>query len=106
MSELENIDEKILDLIVLENEKKALKKQLAELEAQEEELKSVILPEMKNKSLKTFENEEIRITYVEETQREGIDNSMLKKQYPDIARECTKFTPVKENWKITLKENK
>ena len=80
MSELENIDEKILDLIVLENEKKALKKQLAELEAQEEVLKSVILPEMKNKSLKTFENEEIRITYVEETQREGIDNSMLRKQ--------------------------
>lgn len=106
MATLENVNEAILDLIAVENQKRVLKEQMAELDTKEEELKNVILPEMKNNSLKTFDNEEIRITYIEETSRETIDSAKLKREYPDIANECLKITPIKENWKITLRENK
>lgn len=106
MATLENVNEAILDLIAIENQKRVLKEQLAELDTKEEELKNVILPEMKQSEVKTFENEEIRITYIEETSRETIDSTKLKREYPDIANECRKITPIKENWKLTLKENK
>ena len=103
MGTLEKIDEAILDLIAIENEKKALKEQLAELDAREEEIKEIVLPEMKSKEMKTFENEEIRITFVEKTSRETIDNEKLKRDYPAVANECRKISEIKENWKITLK---
>ncbi len=103
---LEKVDDKIIELISIENEKKALKRQLDELEAKEEELKGTILPEMKENEIKTFENEEIKITYIEATSRETIDSAKLKKDFPEIADKCRKNTPIKENWKITLKENK
>ena len=103
METLEKIDEAILDLIAIENEKKALKEQLAELDAREEEIKEIVLPEMKSKEMKTFENEESRITFVEKTSRETIDNAKLKRDYPEVANECRKISEIKENWKITLK---
>lgn len=101
--ELEKIDDKILDLIAIEREKKALKVQLAELEEREEALKAEIIPEMKANEFKTFENEEIRITYVAPTSRETIDSAKLKKNYPEVANDCRKISEVKESWKITLK---
>ena len=106
MATLENVNEAILDLIALENQKRVLKEQLEKLDDKEEELKKSIMPEMKLNNLKTYENEEIRITYIEETSRETIDSAKLKKEYPDVASNCRKVTTIKENWKITLKENK
>lgn len=106
MATLENVNEAILDLISVENQKRVLKEQLAKLDDKEEELKKSIIPEMKLNSLKNYENEEIRITYIEEISRETIDSAKLKKEYPDVANNCRKITTIKENWKIKLKENK
>ena len=97
------MNEQIIELIAVENKKRVLKEQLDELNKQEEELKTTILDNMKENDMKTFENEEIRITYIAPTTRTSIDSSKLKKEFPEIAEQCTKVSPIEESWKITLK---
>ena len=96
-------EEKIVELIALEHRKSALRFEMDELERQEEALKTEIMAEMEATESDVFENEEIRIKYIAPVTKFNLDASRIKKEYPEIAKECIKKVEQKANWKITLK---
>lgn len=96
-------EEKIIDLISIEHRKQALKIEMDALDREEEEIKSEIMADMEANNLGVFENEEIRIKYVAPVIRETLDTYRIKKEHPEIAKECVKQVEQKATWKITLK---
>lgn len=85
------------DLIkYLDDQKKAV-------EEQSKTLKEALIQEMEARDIKTFENDELKITYVAPQARMTIDSTRLKKELPDIAKEYTKITNVKASVRITIK---
>lgn len=96
-------EEKIIELISLEHRKQALKIEMDALDREEEELKIAIMSEMEDSKLDVFENEEIRIKYIAPVVKYNLDATRIKKEYPEIAKECIKQVEQKATWKITLK---
>ena len=82
----------------IEKQKKALDKEY-------EGFKAAILKAMEEHGIKKFENEEsgLKITYVEPSERIGIDTEKLWNEHRNIAFECQKFTPVKASVRITVR---
>lgn len=74
-----------------------------EVEARAEVLKQRLIEAMRTQSIKSFENESLKITYVEPTTRETIDSKKLKVELPEIAAKYTKTSKVKDSVRITLK---
>ena len=74
-----------------------------EVEAKAEVLKQKLIEAMRAQSIKSFENESLKITYVEPTTRETIDSKKLKAEMPEIAAKYTKTSKVKDSVRITLK---
>lgn len=74
-----------------------------EVEAQNETLKAQLLEAMKAQGVKSFENDVLKITYVEPTTRETIDSKRLKAELPEIADKYKKISKVKDSVRITLK---
>lgn len=74
-----------------------------EVEAKAEVLKQQIVEAMRTQSIKSFENESIKITYIAPTTRETIDSKKLKAEMPEIAAKYTKTSKVKDSVRITLK---
>ena len=74
------------------------------LEEQEKKMKDKLVKAMEKYDVKSFENDRVKFMYVAPSERKSIDSSKLKKQYPDIAEECTKITPVKSSVRITVKK--
>lgn len=74
-----------------------------EVEAQNEILKAELLEAMKTQSIKSFENDALKITYIEPTTRETIDSKRLKEERPEIAEQYKKISKVKDSVRITLK---
>ena len=74
------------------------------LEDQEKKMKDKLVKAMEKYDVKSFENDRVKFMYVAPSERKSIDSSKLKKQYPDIAEECTKITPVKSSVRITVKK--
>lgn len=99
------MDEIVLDLISIGWQKKALKNELKQLEDREEELKEKAMSYMAGKQLKLFENDEIKLTYVEPSKRVILDSQRLRKEKPNLFDEYKTETVIKENLRITLKEN-
>ena len=58
---------------------------------------------MEEKGMKTFETENIRITYKAPQERVTIDTAKLKKENPLVAKAYEKTTQVKASLVITLK---
>ncbi len=77
-----------------------LKKQMDE---QEKQLKQALLEAMEHYGIKSFENDQIKLTYVEPTTRATIDTAKLKKFHPDVAELCTKTSDVSASVRVTLK---
>ena len=77
--------------------------QKKEAEANAEKLKQMLLEKMREQGIKSFENERIKLTYIEPTTRETIDSARLKKELPEIAEQYKKVSNVKESVRITLK---
>lgn len=77
------------------------RKKKAEEDAKE--LRNALLEAMEKGAVKTFENDNIRITYVAPSTRSTIDSARLKKDLPEIAEKYQKQTSVKASLKITLK---
>lgn len=72
-----------------------------------ETLKAVneaIIQAMKEAGVKKFENDRIRITYVEGTDRTTIDSARLKKEKPEIAEEYSKTSKTADSIRVTIKE--
>lgn len=77
-----------------------MKKQLDE---QEKELKQKLVEAMEAYDVKSFENDQIKMTYVAPTTRSTIDSTRLKKDHPDIAEQYSKTSNVSASVRVTVK---
>ena len=77
--------------------------QQKELEQKVYDMREVIKAAMEQCGVKSFENENIRITYVAPTERKSIDSTRLKKEHPEIAEAYQKISQVKASVKIEVK---
>lgn len=75
-----------------------------EAEAKAAEVKEAIIKAMEEHGVKSFENDDLRITYIAPTTRATIDSTRLKQELPEIAEKYTKTSDVKSTVKITLKD--
>ena len=76
----------------------------AEIEAEEKTMREQLQSGMEKHGVKQFENNVVRITYIDESTRSSVDSKMLKDKYPDIASECSKTSNVKAYVKIEVKK--
>lgn len=74
------------------------------IEDQEKKMKEKLVKAMEKYDVKSFENDRVKFMYVAPSERKSIDSAKLKKQYHDIAEECTKVSPVKSSVRITVKK--
>lgn len=88
--------QRITDLVVL-------KKQLEE---QEKKLKVALVEAMETYNVKSFENDDIKLTYVAPTTRTTVDTARFKKDYPGIAERYVKTSMVGSSVRITVKGDK
>jgi signal transduction histidine kinase len=82
----------------IEKQKKALDKEY-------KQFKSALLDAMEEHGIKQFtsEDDSLKITYVEPTERISIDTDKLWSEHQNVAFECQKFTPVKASVRITVR---
>ena len=73
------------------------------LEQQISDMREVIKAAMEQYNVKSFENNDIKITYIAPTERKSIDSTRLKKEHPEIAEAYQKVSPVKASVKIEIK---
>lgn len=74
-----------------------------ELDDQDKEMRKQLESAMEQFGIRSFENDLIKITYVEPTTRSSVDSTKLKKNYPEIYTECSKVSEVKGSVRITVK---
>ncbi len=103
--ELKVENDTLLQLEDVENIIKYHEEQLKQAKAKEEEMRNALMQAMEENSIKTYETDKLKITYVEATTRSTVDSVRLKKEMPDIADKYTKVSNVKATLKITLKGN-
>lgn len=77
-----------------------------EAEAKMNAVKEAILNAMEKNSVKSFENDKIKITYVAPVMRTTLDSARLKKEMPDVADKYSKTSEQKASVRITVKEAK
>lgn len=97
-------DEQLMQLVEVETLIKSIEEQKKQAEEQAKELRAALIEAMERNGVKTFENERIKLTYVEPTTRSSIDAAKLKKEMPAVAEQYTKTSTVKASLRITLKE--
>lgn len=97
-------DNQLTHLIEIEKVIKHYENMKKEAETQAQEMRAALLNEMEKNGVKTFENDNIKITYVAPSVRKNIDSQRLKKEEPSIYEKYLKDTNVKASLKITLKE--
>lgn len=73
------------------------------LEEQEKELKEKLQEAMEKHGVKKFESDVLNITYVAASTSASIDSKKLKKNYPEIAEECSKTSNRKAYVKVSVK---
>lgn len=98
-------ESKMLELTVIERRIKSLEKELEELEQREAVIKDEMMTAMTSNEISTFENEELKITYVKPVVRNSIDTNKLKVDYPDVYKDCLKTSETKGSIRIKVKEN-
>lgn len=92
---------KSLELVIQELDTKK-----KEIEKKQEEIKLRLLNEMKNRNLKTFEKNGVKITYTEAYKKKTLDTKKLEQEHPKIYKKYLKETNVNETIKITVKKEK
>lgn len=97
-------DDKLAELVQLKYYLDDLKKQGEEAERKYTEITETVKEMMKEKGIKTFENELVRITYVAPTTRESIDTKKLKAEEPEIAARYIKTAEIKDGIRITWRK--
>lgn len=94
----------LAELVEVESLIKSIEEQKKVAEAQAQELRAALMQAMEQNGVTSFENENIKVTYVAATTRTAIDSAKLKKELPEIAEQYTKKSNVKASLRITLKE--
>ena len=74
-----------------------------ELDAKDKVLRQELQEAMDKYGIKKFENDILKITYVEPTTRSTIDSARLKKELPSVAEKYTKVSQVKGSVRIDVK---
>lgn len=74
-----------------------------DLDEREKQLKQALLEAMETYGVKSFENDQIKMTYVAPTTRSTIDSTKLKKDHPDIAEQYSKTSTVSASVRVTVK---
>ena len=77
--------------------------QQKEIERQVSDMRDVLKVAMEHWNIKSFENDDIKITYIAQTERKSIDTTKLKKEHPEIAEAYQKISQVKSTVKIEVK---
>ena len=77
-----------------------------EVEEKRDSLREKLLKAMEDNSIRSFENERIKVSYVDPIKRTSIDSDKLKKELPEIAEKYSKETVTKASLRITLKGEK
>ena len=77
--------------------------QQKEIERQVSDMRDVLKVAMEHWNIKSFENDDIKITYIAPTERKSIDTTKLKKEHPEIAEAYQKISQVKSTVKIEVK---
>ena len=90
-------------LIELEDTLTTFKEKMAEIEAKKAYLCDIIKTQMEQNGIKSWEVGGLKITIVAESESITIDSTKLKKDYPEIAKECSKKSQRKGYLKITTK---
>jgi hypothetical protein len=100
-------------LVTFKEQQLAVLQQIADLvtakkqiEAQEKELKDKLKEAMEKFSIKKFDSDILKITYIAETTATSIDSAKLKKKYPAIADECSKTSNKSAYIKVEVKDEK
>ena len=98
------------DMTLFQNNAIAVMRKIAELdlqkkqlEAQDKAVRQELQEAMDKYGIKKFENDILKVTYVEPTTRTSIDSARLKKELPAIAEKYTKTTAVKGSVRIEVK---
>ena len=74
-----------------------------ELDEQEKQLKQKLVEAMGMYGIKSFENDQIKMTYVAPTTRNTIDSTRLKKDHPDIVEQYSKTSNVSASVRVVTK---
>jgi regulator of replication initiation timing len=77
--------------------------QKKQLEAQDKDVRQQLEKVMGEYGIKQFENDLLKVTYVEPTTRATIDAKKLKEDLPAVAEKYTKRTTVKGSVRIEVK---
>lgn len=77
--------------------------QKKQIEEQEKAMRVQLLAAMEKYGVKSFENEDVKFTYVAATTRITIDSAKLKKDLPEVAEKYSKTSNVSASVKITVK---
>lgn len=101
--ELKVNDSQLTQLYEIEALIKGIEEQKKQAELKALELRSALLEAMEQNGVSSFENENIKLTYIAPSVRTNIDSAKLKKEMPQIAEKYTKQTNVKASLRITLK---
>ena len=71
----------------------ALERQAREIDKKRKEAKATICDAMRKHNIKIFENDVLRLTYVDETTSTGIDLNAVKSDCPDIYEDLLEKYP-------------
>lgn len=97
--------------VVTENEKMleversilTLERQLAELKAQDEAFRAMLMQAMEKGRVMSFESDRLRVAYVAPYNRTTLDSKAVQKKYPKVYDECLRTSTVKASVRLTLR---
>lgn len=103
-------EEATTDLTLFQSNAMAIMQEIADLdrmkkqlEAKDKVVRQELQEAMDKYGIKKFENDILKVTYVEPTTRTTIDSKKLKEELPAIAEKYTKTTMVKGSVRIDVK---
>lgn len=101
-SRLEKVNKKISEMIADSlREKERLEKRDAAIR---EQIEIAMRNRVEAGMDKKYEDDVIAVTYIAPTRRAGIDTKKLKEEKPDIYKKYEKFSKIKEQVRIKVKE--
>lgn len=68
-----------------------------------ETLRERLKEEMERQGIRSFETDNIKLTYVAEASRTSVDSTKLRREFPAVYQQVVKITPVKPSLRITIK---
>ena len=102
-AELEVIDTELAVIYEAEKIIERAKAEVKEAEARKKEVYEAVMKAMKEKGIKTYETDTMRITLKDGYTKTTIDTTRLKKENPLIAKAYEKTSEVAESLVVTLK---